>query len=214
MPPGPNAPPPPARDSVDLRFDGWITGVGTASGTRLVLGHWLRTPFGPFSDIMLERPDGHRTLLAPTRQVADFIAGTYAFDEVRVVPVGVRIAGDRWTATCGPLLDLCFTVGRRGALGTLLHLAAPVTSRPAFAALTDPVARLLLGVRTRGSAGNGRYEWYGARDLHRLTAATATLEGRHLGPLTLVDPPVRFGFGSTPRMPCQVRVTTTVRTPS
>ncbi|WP_405558627.1 hypothetical protein [Streptomyces sp. NBC_01171] len=212
MPPGPDAPPPPARAPTDLRFDGWITGIGTTSGTRLVLGHWPRSPFGPFSDVMVERADGHRTLLAPTRQVADFIAGTYSFDEVRVVPVGVRIAGDRWTVTSGPLLDLRFTVGRRGALGNLLRLAGPVTSRPAFAALTDPMARLLMGVRTRGSAGNGRYEWYGARDLHRLTAATATYEGRDLGPLTPVDPPVRFGFGSTPRMPCQVRVTTTVRT--
>ncbi|GHE97180.1 hypothetical protein GCM10017776_12430 [Streptomyces griseoluteus] len=212
-PPGSSAPPPPARVSVDLRFDGWITGIGTASGTRLVLGHWPHTPFGPFSDVMLERPDGHRTLLAPTGQAAEFIAGTYAFDEVRVVPVGVRIARDRWRVTSGALLDLCFTVGRRGALGTLLRLAAPVTSRPAFAALTDPVARLLMGVHTRGSAGNGRYEWYGARDLHRLTAATATFEGRDLGPLAPVDPPVRFGFGSTPRMPCQVRVTTTVRVP-
>ncbi|MER8016704.1 hypothetical protein ACIQ7S_19680 [Streptomyces griseoluteus] len=213
MPPGPDAPPPPARDHADLRFDGWITGVGTASGTRLVLGHWPRTPFGAFSDVMLERPDGHRTLLAPTGRVAEFIAGTYAFDEVRVVPVEVRIAGDRWTVASGSLLDLSFTVGRRGALGTLLRLAAPVTSRPAFAVLTDPVARLLMGVRTRGSAGNGRYEWYGARDLHRLTAATAAYEGRDLGPLSPVDPPVRFGFGSTPRMPCQVRVTTTVRVP-
>ncbi|WP_051720507.1 hypothetical protein [Streptomyces sp. NRRL F-2799] len=213
MPPGSDAPPPPARASVDLRFDGWITGIGTTSGTRLVLGHWPRSPFGPFSDVMLERPDGHRTLLAPTGQVAEFIAGTYAFDEVRVVPMGVRIAGDRWTVTSGPLLDLRFTVGRRGTLGTLLRLAGPVASRPALAALTDPVARLLMGVRTRGSAGNGRYEWYGARDLHRLTAARATFEGRDLGPLAPVDPPVRFGFGSTPRMPCQVRVTTTVRGP-
>lgn len=198
--------------SADLRFDGWITGIGTASGTRLVLGHWPRTPFGSFSDVMVERADGHRTLLAPTRQVADFIAGTYSFDEVRIVPVGVRIAGERWTVTAGPLLDLCFMVGRRGVLGTLIRLAAPVASRPACAVLTDPVARLLMGVRTRGSAGGGRYEWYGARDLHRLTAATATFEGRDLGRLAPVDPPVRFGFGSTPRTPCQVRVTTTVRT--
>ncbi|MFK4107296.1 hypothetical protein [Streptomyces sp. NPDC002176] len=211
MPPGRDAPPPPPRDSVDLRFDGWITGIGTASGTRLVLGHWPRTPFGPFSDVMVERADGHRVLLAPTRQVADFIAGTYSFDEVRLVPVRVRIAGAHWTVTAGAALDLTFTVGRRGPLGTLLHVAGPLVSRPALAAVTDPVSRLLLGVPTRGSAGGGRYEWYGAHDLHRLTSATTVLDGRDLGPLAPVDPPVRFGFASTPRTPCQVRVTTTVR---
>ncbi|MBI0381305.1 hypothetical protein JBE27_34865 [Streptomyces albiflaviniger] len=38
-----------------LRFDGWIAGMGTSSGTRVVLGHWERSPFGPFSDVMLDR---------------------------------------------------------------------------------------------------------------------------------------------------------------
>ncbi|MFG3125593.1 hypothetical protein ACGFYO_26720 [Streptomyces sp. NPDC048201] len=211
----PRAGRPPARGpgSVDLRFDGWITGIGTASGTRLVLGHWPRSPFGSFSDVMVERTDGRRTLLAPTRQVADFIAGTYSFDEVRVVPVGVRIAGARWSVSAGAPLDLAFTVGRRGVLGSLLRVAGPLVSRPACAVLTDPLSRLLLGVPTRGSAGGGRYEWYGARDLHRLSSATAVLDGQALGPLAPVDPPVRFGFASTPRTPCQVRVTTTVRGP-
>jgi hypothetical protein len=34
-----------------------------------------------------------------------------------------------------------------------------------------------------------------------------------LGALADVDPPVRFGFGSTPRFPALVRVTTTVWLP-
>ena len=53
-----------------LRFDGWIAGLGTSSGTRIVVGHWPGSPFGPFSDVMLERPDGERVLLAPTRETA------------------------------------------------------------------------------------------------------------------------------------------------
>lgn len=32
-----------------LTFDGWIAAVGTGSGTRVVVGHWPRSPFGPFS---------------------------------------------------------------------------------------------------------------------------------------------------------------------
>jgi hypothetical protein len=197
-----------------LRFDGWIAGIGTTSGTRLVVGHWPGSPFGPFSDVMLERPDGHRLLLAPTRRTAGFIAGTYAFDEVRVAPVRVRVTGDDWTVTAGPLLDLRFTVGRRGVTGFLLRAVPGVlASRTFWTALTDPPARLLLGVRTRGTAGGGRYEWYGARDLRRITAARAVLEGADLGSLTPVVPAVCFGFGSTPRRPGLVRVTTTVSSP-
>ena len=72
---------------MDYRFDGWIGGLGTAAGLRAVVGHWPRSPFGPFTDVMVERPDGHRVLLAPARPVADFVAQTYRFDEVRIVPV-------------------------------------------------------------------------------------------------------------------------------
>ena len=60
---------------------------------------------------------------------------------------------------------LSFTVGGRPPLGRLLRAApARVASSPAWASVVDPVARVVLpGVRTRGSAGGGRREWYGAR---------------------------------------------------
>ncbi|MEU6368639.1 hypothetical protein ABZ876_23585 [Streptomyces sp. NPDC046931] len=193
-----------------LRFDGWIAGIGTSSGTRVVVGRWTRTPFGPFDDVMLERRDGHRLLLAPSARTAHFIAGTYAFDEVRVAPVRVDTAGCHWTVTA-PCLHLRLVLGRRGALGRLLRaVPGPLAARPAWAAAVALPARLLLDTRTCGSAGAGRYEWYGAKDLHPVIAAAARYEGEDLGSLAPVEPPVRFGFGSTPRTPCVVRVTTTV----
>ncbi|MGW0996912.1 hypothetical protein ACWD5V_27220 [Streptomyces sp. NPDC002523] len=210
--PGRSAPGP--ERPVLLRFDGWIAGLGTASGTRLVLGHWAHSPFGAYSDVLLEHAEGHRLLLAPTHRTADFVARTYTFDEVRVLPVRVGIAGNRWTVVAGSLLDLTFTVGRRGALGVLLGaVPGPVSARPSYATLTGPAARLLLGVRTHGTARAGRHEWYGAHDLHPVTSAAAGFDGRDLGALAPVDPPVHVGFGSTPRAPCLVRITTTVRAP-
>ncbi|WP_369213265.1 hypothetical protein [Streptomyces flavofungini] len=195
-----------------LRFDGWIAGMGTAGGTRIVLGHWPRSPFGPFSDVMLESADGHRLLLAPSRETADFIGGTYTFDEVRVVPVRVDVAHGTWTVGAGPLA-LRFTVGRRRPLGLLLRaVPAVIARRPVWSAVTDLPARVLLrGVRTRGSAGGGRKEWYGARDLHRLRTVSASFDGTDLGPMAPVTPPVRFGFGSAPPDPGLTRITTTVR---
>ncbi|MEH0448624.1 MULTISPECIES: hypothetical protein [unclassified Streptomyces] len=195
-----------------LRFDGWIAGLGTSQGTRLVLGHWPRSPFGSFSDVMVERPDGERLLFAPTRETADFVSGTYVFDTVCVVPVDVRVDGDTWTVAAGPLL-LRFTTGRRGLLGLLLRaVPGPLARRPAWSALTDVPARVLMpGVRTRGSAGGSREEWYGARDLLPVRTVSASFEGGDLGGVAPVDPPVRFGFGSVPRTPALTRVTTTVR---
>ena len=51
--------------SID-RFTGTITGLGTASGTRIVIGDWTTSPFGRFTDVMIEDAAGQRRLLAPT----------------------------------------------------------------------------------------------------------------------------------------------------
>jgi hypothetical protein len=163
---------------------------------------------------MVEHADGRRLLLADTPGLGRFVADTYAFDAVRVTPVTVRREGFEWTVTAPPL-DLRFTVGGRGALGWLLHaVPSPLARNRRWVRLVDLPARLAQpGVRTYGSAGHGRREWYGARDLRRITAATTSWDGADLGHLTDVDPPVRFGFGSTPRTPALVRVTTTVALP-
>jgi hypothetical protein len=194
-----------------VRFDGYIAGIGTMSGTRMVVGHWPVSPYGPVSDVMVETPDGRRLLLAGTAALAEFVAATYAFDEVAVVPVTVSTGGRRWTVTAGPLA-VRFGLGPRGRLGLALRaVPPPLAGRPGWIRLVDLPARLILsGVRTHGSAGNGRREWYGARDLWPVTSVNATLAGRDLGRLAEVDPPVRFGFGSVPRRPALVRVTTTV----
>ncbi len=140
-----------------LRFDGYIAGLGTARGVRIVVGHWPRSPYGPVGDVMVESPDGHRLLLAGTAELGDFVAATYSFDEVRVVPVGVSVAGATWTVAAGPLA-VRFTVGPRGPLGLLLRAVPPTLARSAgWVDLVDLPARLLLpGVRTRGHGASRR----------------------------------------------------------
>src|ERR671921_2581346 len=93
-----------------LRFEGPIAGLGTHSGVRIVVGHWPRSPFGPVADVMIEKPDGHRLLVAPTPALAQFVAATYAFDEVRIAPVIITAADEVWTVTAGSL-ELRFRVG-------------------------------------------------------------------------------------------------------
>lgn len=195
------------------RYEGRIAGVGTTSGTRFVVGRWERTPLGRFADVMVERADGHRILLAPSDCVRDVIESTYVFDEVRLEPVAVQDGGESWVVTSSSL-RLTLEVGGRTALGVLLR-AVPrrVATSTVWATIVDPVAaRVLNGVRTRGAAREGRREWYGATDVHAVTAADATLDGVDLGGLAPVDPPCRFGFSSTPRMPSVTSVVTTIET--
>lgn len=193
-----------------LTFDGWIAAVGTGSGTRVVVGHWPRSPFGPFSDVMLERPDGRRLLLAPTARTTQYIAGVYHFDEVRTAPVRVHRRESVWDIAAGPL-ELRFRVGRPAALGMALRaVPRPLARRPLWAAVADLPARLVTGTRTRGSSRPGYRQWYSADGLWPIIAADASFDGTDLGPLAPVAPPVRFGFGSAPATAALVRVLSTV----
>lgn len=192
------------------QFDGAIAGIGTEEGTRLVVGMWPSSPYGSVTDVMMERPDGQRILLAPSQELADFIAETYTFDEIRVTPVLRVREGRTWQVTADGLV-LTFEVGSRPPIGWLLYAVPRRLARAKWwTSVTDPVARVAMkGVRTR--AGNRkRREWYSAIDLHRITAATVHLDGQDLGELRPVDPPVRFGVGSTPTEPSLTRVVSRV----
>jgi hypothetical protein len=194
------------------RFDGWIAGIGTARGLRCVVGHWAGSPLGSFTDVMVEQPDGLRVLLAPSRRVADFVANIYRFDEVRVVELAMTWTRERWTVDAPPLA-LRIEFGRRAPLGYLLRSVPPrLATQPGWISATDHLARNVLpGVRTVGSANDDRREYYAALDLRRITGAQVRWDGVDQGVLADVDPPVRFGFGSTPKRPALVRVVTLVR---
>ncbi len=193
------------------RFTGRIAGVGSTSGTRVVVGRWVDSPWGGFADVMLEDAAGHRVLLAPDERVREFVAATYSFDEQVIEPVAVDDTADGWQVTT-PSLSLRMVVGRRTPLGVALGLVpARVATSPAWCAVADPLARVVLrGVRTRGTAGNDRREWYGATSVAAVTAISGTWRGAALGELAPVDPPCRFGFSSTPARPSVTSVVTTI----
>ena len=198
------------------RFRGRIAGFGSTSGVRVVIGRWDHSPFGRFADAMVAEPDGRRVLLAPTRQVADFVSGTYVFDEIRVEPLLVTDADTgpdgAWTLESDSL-TVTVRFGRRTPLGRLLRVVPrPVATSTTFATLADPIARVVLpGVRTRGIARTGRTEWYGAHDVHDVVGIDGEYVDRDLGRLAPVDPPPAFGFSSTPKRPSVTSVVTTIR---
>lgn len=203
-----------ATDSRRWRFDGAIAGLGSAEGTRVVIGLWPASPFGRFADAMVQRSDGHRILLAPDERVAEFVSATYSFDEIRLGTVDFAVAGRQWGVTA-PDLSVEFETGGRPALGRLLHaVPRPLARNRWWTAAQDPIARVVMhGVRTVGSAGGRRREYYSALDLHRIVEARIRFEGNDLGELRPVEPPVTFGFGSTPTAPGLTRITSTVVLP-
>lgn len=193
------------------RFTGRIAGVGSTSGVRVVVGRWDDSPWGAFADVMVEDAAGHRVLLAPDERVRDFVTATYSFDEHVIEPVSVSDTSDGWQVST-PSLSMRVEIGGRTPLGAAFGLVpSRVATAPAWCAAVDPLARIVMrGVRTRGTAGNDRREWYGATSVRAVTGIAGEWRGVDLGSLAPVDPPCRFGFSSTPARPSVTSVVTTI----
>ena len=196
------------------QFRGFMAGIGTASGTRLVIGHWESSPFGAFTDVMVQEANGLRTLLAPTRETAHYVSSTYRSDHVLAVPLDAELAPTGLSVSGGPL-DLRAGLGRVTPLGRLLErVPPPLAVSPRWLRLISPLSSLVVpGVRTAGSAGGGRREYYGVRSIRSIEWVDATWEGRNLGQLHPISPPVEFGFSSVPSTPQIMAVTTTITGP-
>jgi hypothetical protein len=192
-------------------FAGHIAGFGTGAGVRMVVGSWHTSPFGGFTDVMVQQADQERVLLAPTDDVADFVASTYHFDRVEVAPVEAKLDDDRLTVRT-PVLHLHVGIGGPAPLDRLLRMVpARLAVAPWWLRAIDPVAaRTVRGVHTAGTAGNGRREYYGVRRSRRVVSVAGSYRGDDLGGLTPLRPPVDFGFASAPATPQIVAVTTTI----
>jgi len=192
-------------------FDGHIAGFGSAAGVRFVIGVWAESPLGSFSDVMAQRADGERVLLAPDREIAEFVAATYHFDLIRTGAVTSELS-DGALVVSAPGLDIAVTIGGPAPIDRLLRwVPARIATSPLWLRAIDPVAaRVMPGVRTAGAAAAGRREYYGVRRSHRIRGVDGTFDGRDLGGLAPLRPPVTFGFSSAPASPQVVRVTTTI----
>ena len=159
-------------------------------------------------DLMWATPDGTRRLLAPTAAVARFVSAVYGFDETVVTPLRAGLSGasaDVHAPEVG--LEVHLRGGRQ---------LARAPARPAWFTrwVEGPLARRLLGVRTWGVSPTGVREWYPAVSYRRVTGGWASLNGRDLGALGPLDPPVRFGFSEPPRRPSMVGVRPILEDPS
>lgn len=194
--------------SVTFELEGVIGSAAFASGDRFVVGHWSRSPLGPMTDVMWAGPDGKRVLLAPRREVADFVSAIYTFEEVRVVPMAADFDGRRLDLRADSL-QLTMRAGPGWRL-PLASLRPPWVTRWVETRVAGP----LLGVRTYGVSPTGVRQWYRAHEYRRVVEAQGRLDGADLGPLRPFDEPVRFGFSGPPRRPSMVMLRSTLVDPS
>jgi hypothetical protein len=192
-------------------FAGHIAGAGSGSGLRIVVGAWDESPFGAFTDVMLQTAHDERILLAPDDMVAEFVASTYRFDRVEVGPVTAALDSHLLTVATESF-GARMEIGGPTPIDRLLRLVpGRLATSPRWLRAIDPVAgRMVAGVHTYGSTGNGRVEYYGVRRSRRITALDGHYRGLAFGGLAPLLPPVGFGFSSAPASPQVVSVTTTI----
>jgi hypothetical protein len=152
------------------------------------------------ADVMWAQPDGTRVLLADRAETATFVSAVYGLDDVRVVPFSVARDERGVDLTAGPL-----EISLRAGPGWRLP---PLALRPAWVTrlLEAPVARLAMGVHTFGTSPSGVREWYRAVGWRPVLTGAARLDGRPMGALSPVDPPLGVGFSEPPRRPSMVLV--------
>lgn len=172
---------------------GTISAVGVASGDRIVVGAWRRSPIGAFADVMWAEPDGTRRLLAPDDRVASFVAGIYAFDRIEVVPLEWRATPSTMWLRAG-LLEVDLVAGGGGR--------APFPRPWWFTRwIEGPVARHRMGVEVHGVSPLGVEEWYQARGWRWVSEGQVRIEGQDQGPLGPPRPALRVGFSEAPPRP-------------
>ena len=180
--------------------------MGFGSGDRVVVGHWDRSPLGPFVDLMWASPDDERILFVSDERFGSFVTAVYSFDRVEVIP-GLGAAWDgRTLGVWGGGRTVALTVGR----------GVPFPPRPLWVTrwLEPGLGRRLTGAVTFGTSPTGVEEWYPARRVHRILRAEATIDGVDLGPLRPPLPEVRFGFSEPPRWPALTEVRPVLHDPS
>ncbi len=157
---------------------------------------------------MWATPEGERRLVGSTEEVATFVSAVYGFDRTDVSPLLCDVDDHRLDLSA-PGLDLELQL--RAGPGWRIPFR-----RPAWVTrwVEAPVARRLLGVRTYGVSPSGVREWYRADVYRPVVEARASLDGRDLGELRPLDPPVGFGFSEPPRRPSMVWVRPLLHDPS
>lgn len=199
-------------------FEGAITASGFASGHSVVVGAWARSPLGPFVDVMWRDPEGHRCLLAPTREVAAYVADLYRFDTVEVVPVRGGVRGSAVAVDAGPLRLRALLAPRDWRSWLFAMRPRPLRRSPGWIRLEDVLARPFVGallgggaaVRAAGVAPGGQRELYGADDWRRLADARLAVDGVDAGPMAPMPADFGVGLSAFPRVPASVRLGTLI----
>ena len=180
-------------------FEGRITSCGFSSGDRLVIGSWKKSPFGEFSDIMWAKSDGTKVLIAPNKEIGDYISSMYNFDTIKIEEINLEETHNMMKLDAKEIN--CHFEWNNG-------IPFIIKKRPLWfvASIEYLFGWLIFGTKTHGKTKDGKKEWYVVDRLSKLTKANVNIENKDLGNYTNFYPKANFGFSDPPKMPSSVLV--------
>lgn len=190
------------KEMVREVFRGRIFSSSFERGDRVVIGAWDDSPLGGFTNIMWADPNGNRTLLSPSEKHAEYVSSLYSFEEIRIVPVDVKIDGKSISVKADD-----FSVYMSWGFRFPLPFPRPLWF---ISSVENFFAKTLFGTRTHGIANNGSEEWYSIRSISWLKGASAIVSGDNLGAMSSRTESSCFGFSEPPRRPAAVSLSSII----
>tara|TARA_B100001094_G_scaffold311311_1_gene346816 strand:+ start:276 stop:851 length:576 start_codon:yes stop_codon:yes gene_type:complete len=179
-------------------FKGRISSSGFESGDCLVIGDWLESPLGSFTNIMWARSDGTRVLLSPSQEHAKFVSSLYSFDEIKITDIYVERMKRRIKVVTDHL-EVSISWGR----SLLLPLPRPLWF---IASIENIFGKIFFGSKTFGLARDGSKEWYSIRGISKVVSAEAKSQELDFGKMAPNSFSKPFGFSSPPKIPTSIIV--------
>ncbi|MDC0851570.1 hypothetical protein OAQ40_00745 [Euryarchaeota archaeon] len=180
-------------------FEGRITSCGFSSGDRLVIGSWKKSPFGIFADIMWAKSDGTKVLIAPNKEIGNYISSMYNFDIIKIEEIKLEETQNMIKLETEDIN--CYFEWNKG-------IPFIIKKRPLWfvASIEYFFGWLMFRTKTHGKTKDGKEEWYVVDRLSKLTLAKAFIGDKNLGEFTDFYPKANFGFSDPPKMPSSVLV--------
>ena len=183
-------------------FEGRITSSAFSSGERIVIGDWLNSPHGSFTNIMWARPDGKRILVSPSIECANYVSNIYSFEEVIIAPLNVKRNKNKIEIESEDLF-VCLEWG----------WSFPIPfKRPRWfiSSVEYFFANLIFGTKTYGRTNNNMKEWYMVRSISWVKKGFAKYKQEPFGDISKLSDSINFGFSDPPDKPSSVRVTSMI----
>ena len=196
---------PPFKDEIYNRenlliFEGDIFSSGFDSNNRIVIGNWKDSPFGKFTDIMWAKPNGERVLIAPNKEISEFITKLYDFDKIIISEFNIEENSNHLIVKANEInCELKWSKGIQIPFNRPLWL---------ISSIEYVFGLIFFKTKTHGITKNKKQEWYAVNRISKLNSIKITINGNDLGDMTKFEPKASFGFSEPIRKPAAISLKT------